>query len=55
MNIGYGMTVTMYTMPQLSILPAHVKSDAIRNKIITYGAGCMASKCLPLVLLTDEI
>lgn len=42
MNIGYGMTVTMYTMPQLSILPAHVKSDAIRNKIITYGAGCMA-------------
>ena len=42
MNIGYGMTVTMYTMPQLSILPAHVKSDSIRNKIITYGAGCMA-------------
>lgn len=42
MNIGYGMTVTMYTMPQLSILPAHVKSDSIRNKIITYGAGCTA-------------
>lgn len=42
MYIGYGMTVTMYTMPQLSILPAHVKSDSIRNKIITYGAGCTA-------------
>ena len=42
MYIGYGMTVTMYTMPQMSVLPAHVKSDSIRNKIITYGAGCTA-------------
>ncbi|WP_242257842.1 MFS transporter [Streptococcus thoraltensis] len=39
MYIGYGMTVTMYTMPQMSILPAHVKSDSIRNKIITFGAA----------------
>ncbi|WP_061600471.1 MFS transporter [Streptococcus gordonii] len=42
MYIGYGMTVTMYTMPQMSVLPAHVKDDQIRNKIITYGAGCTA-------------
>ncbi len=40
--IGYGMTVTMYTMPQMSVLPAHVKSDSLRNKIIGYGAGCTA-------------
>ncbi|MDQ0223189.1 MFS transporter [Streptococcus moroccensis] len=40
--IGYQMTVTMYTMPQMSVLPAHVKSDALRNKVITYGAGATA-------------
>ncbi|MDQ0222124.1 MFS transporter [Streptococcus moroccensis] len=38
MQIGFGMTTTMYTMPQMSILPAHVKSDEHRNKIITFGA-----------------
>lgn len=37
--IGYGMTVTMYTMPQMSILPAAVKDDQKRNTIITMGAG----------------
>ncbi|MGT2784627.1 MFS transporter [Streptococcus merionis] len=40
--IGYQMTVTMYTMPQMSVLPAHVKDDTLRNKIITYGAGSTA-------------
>ncbi len=42
MYIGYGMTVTMYTMPQMAILPAAVKKDHERNKIITMGAGCCA-------------
>ncbi|WP_044915284.1 MFS transporter [Butyrivibrio sp. WCE2006] len=42
MYIGYGMTVTMYTMPQMAILPAAVKRDEERNKIITMGAGCCA-------------
>ena len=37
--IGYGMTVTMYTMPQVAILPACVKSNERRNMIITLGAG----------------
>ena len=36
------MTVTMYTMPQMAILPAAVKKDKERNKIITMGAGCCA-------------
>lgn len=42
MYIGYGMSGTMYTMPQMSILPAHVKDDHLRNKIIGYGAACTA-------------
>ena len=42
MYIGYGMTVTMYTMPQMAILPAAVKKDHERNKIITIGAGSCA-------------
>lgn len=42
MYIGYGMTVTMFTMPQMAILPAAVKKDQERNKIITMGAGCCA-------------
>ena len=37
--IGYGMTVTMYTMPQMAVLPAAVKSNERRNMIITMGAG----------------
>ncbi len=43
MYIGWGMTVTMYTMPQMAILPAAVKKDAERNKIITMGAGACAA------------
>ncbi|MGT2683015.1 MFS transporter [Streptococcus porci] len=42
MYIGYGMTVTMYTMPQMAILPAHVKDDSKRNLIISLGAGTTA-------------
>ncbi|MET3557435.1 Na+/melibiose symporter-like transporter [Streptococcus rupicaprae] len=42
MYIGYGMTVTMYTMPQMAILPAHVKEDRNRNLIISLGAGATA-------------
>ncbi|MDO5517513.1 MAG: MFS transporter [Clostridium sp.] len=41
--IGYGMTVTMYTMPQMAILPAHVKDTGERNKVIALGAGCCAA------------
>lgn len=40
--IGYGMTVTMYTMPQMAVLPACVKSNETRNMIITMGAGTCA-------------
>ena len=42
MYIGYGMTVTMYTMPHMAILPAAVKSNQTRNAIITMGAGTCA-------------
>ena len=41
--IGYGMTVTMYTMPQMAVLPACVKSNKTRNAIITMGAGTCAA------------
>ena len=41
--IGYGMTVTMYTMPQMAVLPACVKSNDTRNMIITMGAGTCAA------------
>lgn len=41
--IGYGMTVTMYTMPQMAVLPAAVKSNETRNVIITMGAGTCAA------------
>lgn len=40
MYIGWGMTVTMYTMPHMSILPACVKNDTERNKVVVMGAGC---------------
>lgn len=40
--IGYGMTVTMYTMPQTAILPACVKSNARRNQIVSLGGGFSA-------------
>lgn len=42
MYIGYGMTCTMYTMPQMAILPAAVKDNQQRNMIIALGAGCCA-------------
>lgn len=40
--IGYGMTVTMYTMPQMAVLPAVVKENDNRNKIIVFGAASTA-------------
>lgn len=43
MYIGYGMTVTMYTMPQMAILPAAVRSNEQRNMIISLGAGVCAT------------
>ncbi len=41
--IGYGMTVTMYTMPQMAVLPACVRDNTRRNMIITMGAGTCAA------------
>lgn len=43
MYIGCGMTVTMYTMPQMAILPAAVRSNEQRNMIISLGAGVCAA------------
>lgn len=43
MYIGYGMTVTMYTMPQMAILPAAVRDNGQRNMIISMGAGVCAA------------
>lgn len=43
MYIGYGMTVTMYTMPQMAILPAAVRNNQQRNMIISLGAGVCAT------------
>ncbi|MFV0464490.1 MAG: MFS transporter [Lachnospiraceae bacterium] len=40
--IGFGMTVTMYTMPQMAVLPACVKDNQKRNTIIAMGAGVTA-------------
>lgn len=40
--IGYGMTVTAYTMPQMAILPAATLNDGVRNDIIAKGAGVCA-------------
>ena len=42
-GIGYGMTVTMYTMPQMAVLPAVVRSTQRRNTIIGMGAGVCAA------------
>lgn len=41
--IGYGMTVTMYTMPQMAVLPAVVRDTQRRNTIIGMGAGVCAA------------
>ena len=38
MYIGYGMTTTMYTMPHVALLPACVKNDEDRNRVIHLGA-----------------
>ena len=40
--IGYGMTVTLYTMPRMAILPAHVKGTQQRNKVITFSTTVCA-------------
>lgn len=40
--IGYGMTVTMFTMPQMAVLPAVVLNTQKRNQIIGMGAGVCA-------------
>lgn len=40
--IGYGMTVTMYTMPQAAVLPAVVRDTQRRNTIIAMSAGASA-------------
>ena len=38
MYIGYGMTTTMYTMPHVALLPACVKKDEVRSRVIHLGA-----------------
>ncbi|MCD8125709.1 MAG: MFS transporter [Lachnospiraceae bacterium] len=40
--IMWGMLYTILTMPWQSILPAHIKDDGQRNKLIQAGATCMA-------------
>ncbi len=40
--ILYGVLFTMLTMPWQSILPAHIKDDDQRNKLVQLGATCMA-------------
>lgn len=40
--IGYDMSGTMYTMPHMALLPAVVKDNEQRNKIIAISAGMMA-------------
>ena len=40
--IGWGMTITMYTMPQYAVLPAVIRDTRRRNMIIAMGAGCCA-------------
>lgn len=37
--IGYGMTVTMYTMPRSAVLPAHVKSTEARNRVVIFSTA----------------
>lgn len=53
--IGYGMTVTMYTMPQMAILPAHVKDTQERNKVIALGAGFCAAMFTIGLTFTPQI
>ncbi|WP_285826048.1 MFS transporter [Schaedlerella arabinosiphila] len=42
MYISYGMTVTMYTMPRYSILPAHVKSQEARNRVVMFSTAIVS-------------
>ncbi len=41
--IGYGMTVTLYTAPQMAVLPAAVKSDEERTRIVMLGGAFVAA------------
>ena len=41
--ICYCLTVTLYTTPQMAILPACVKSPLERNRVIMLGAGVTAT------------
>lgn len=40
--IGYGMTVTLFTAPNLAVLPAVVKDDGERTKIVARGGAFTA-------------
>ena len=40
--IGYAVSGTMYTMPHMALLPAAVRDNEQRNKIIALSAGMMA-------------
>ncbi|MCD8023587.1 MAG: MFS transporter [Lachnospiraceae bacterium] len=40
--IMWGMLYTVLTMPWQSVLPAHIKDDNERNKLIQAGGTCMA-------------
>lgn len=41
--IGYGMTVTLYTAPQMAVLPAAVKDDKERTRIVMLGGAFIAA------------
>lgn len=41
--IGYGMTVTIYTAPQMAVLPAAVKEDKERTRIVALGGIFVAA------------
>ena len=40
--IGFSLTMSLYTMPHMAILPACVREDKTRNSIIILGAGVTA-------------
>lgn len=41
--IGYGMTVTLYTAPQMAVLPAAIKDDKERTRIVMLGGAFVAA------------
>lgn len=41
--IGYGMTVTLYTAPQMAVLPAAIKDDKERTRIVMLGGAFTAA------------